>query len=270
MILAALLTSATSTSRIGLQIARGELDRFKLAQAMDVGLEIAAFRASLDPQFLSSPGEELSLEIEAYSLSIKSYTPQTPLDINVSSEAQLSDFFQFLELSKEKADQLAAQIVDWRDVDDLARINGAEAQDYLHVPPSQRPQNRPFIAVDELRLVKDMSPEFFACVRPALSVTSGSAVPGAAKAIQLYGRPFKQDQRRNVRKRLGTSNKKANAGRMLGFQIEGEETMRGYPRRSEIAFARNTGDASAPYQWVSRAPVWANKTSDDPCVHFRE
>lgn len=50
-------------------------------------------------------------------------------------------------------------IQDWRDTDDLHRLSGAEDDYYLSLPTPYRAKNADFEAIDELLLVKGMTPE---------------------------------------------------------------------------------------------------------------
>ena len=54
---------------------------------------------------------------------------------------------------------IAAAIVDWRDADDTAGSGGAESAYYLTLPTPYQAKNAPFESVDELLMVKDITPE---------------------------------------------------------------------------------------------------------------
>jgi len=56
-------------------------------------------------------------------------------------------------------DTIVDSILDWRDTDDLHRVNGAEAEYYATLPLSYRPRNGPFEIVEEILLVKGMTRE---------------------------------------------------------------------------------------------------------------
>ena len=70
------------------------------------------------------------------------------IDINLASETDLSTAFQLVGIEPDLADSLAAETLDWRDTDDLARVNGAEEKrDYARVPDKPPPANRAFASV---------------------------------------------------------------------------------------------------------------------------
>ncbi|HEX4896387.1 MAG TPA: type II secretion system minor pseudopilin GspK [Solimonas sp.] len=69
---------------------------------------------------------------------------------------------------------LAARIHDWVDADNepavLDNAYGAEDSEYLSISPSYRVANRPMTSVSELLAVKDVTPEVFQKLRPAICV----------------------------------------------------------------------------------------------------
>jgi general secretion pathway protein K len=57
------------------------------------------------------------------------------------------------------ADIIADSILDWRDEDELHRLSGAESEYYMSLPIPYRAKNAPFDSVDELLLVRGVTPE---------------------------------------------------------------------------------------------------------------
>ena len=93
------------------------------------------------------------------------------LNLNEASEENLRLFFaQGLGLDYGDADDLAQAILDWRDEDDLPRINGAEREEYLEEEALVLPPNRDFVDVDELRHVRGMTPEIYVMAAPHLTL----------------------------------------------------------------------------------------------------
>jgi type II secretory pathway component PulK len=66
------------------------------------------------------------------------------LNINTSNEMELQRFFAALGYSADRAAQLAARVLDWRDADDNARPGGAEAADYVAAGRAITPANNAF------------------------------------------------------------------------------------------------------------------------------
>jgi type II secretory pathway component PulK len=96
------------------------------------------------------------------------------LNVNQASEEMLRNFLASgLRIDYAWAERLAAAILDWRDDDDLPRINGAERDEYIAAGAAVLPGNRPFNDVDEVRHVLGMTPELFEAMRPYIT-TIGS------------------------------------------------------------------------------------------------
>jgi type II secretory pathway component PulK len=99
------------------------------------------------------------------------------LNLNSADEETLRQFFaQGLRLDYARADRLAQSVLDWRDADDLPRVNGGEREEYLDEHAPMLPPNRDFAELDELRYVLGMTPELFAAALPYLTLNSSGDV----------------------------------------------------------------------------------------------
>src|SRR5258706_1770622 len=83
------------------------------------------------------------------------------IDINAAPDELLASMFDSLGLDQTLRNQLVDCILDWRDIDDVPSLNGAEINDYGQVIIGEQrlPRNGPFESLDELLLVKHMTPE---------------------------------------------------------------------------------------------------------------
>ena len=61
--------------------------------------------------------------------------------------------------SPENADIIVDSILDWKDADDLHRLNGAESDYYMSLPNPYKARNADFETLEELILVKGITPE---------------------------------------------------------------------------------------------------------------
>jgi general secretion pathway protein K len=113
------------------------------------------------------------------------------LNLNSATEEMLRNFFsQGLELDFAQADRLTQAVLDWRDSDELPRVNGAEREEYLRAGAAVLPPNRGFPDVDELRHVLGMTPEIFAEALPYLTLRgSGRVNVNAAPEAVLLALP---------------------------------------------------------------------------------
>ncbi len=71
---------------------------------------------------------------------------------------------------------LADAVVDWLDNDDTPRVGGAESSYYLSLPYPYRAKNDLFDTLDELRLVRGMTPERFEKIKPFATIYSSGKV----------------------------------------------------------------------------------------------
>ena len=62
-------------------------------------------------------------------------------------------------VSKEDADTIVDSILDWKDTDDIHRLHGAESDYYMSLPNPYKSKNARLDAVEELLMVKGITPE---------------------------------------------------------------------------------------------------------------
>jgi general secretion pathway protein K len=81
------------------------------------------------------------------------------VDINTASEVVLKNLFINLGIPSEEVDTIVDSIMDWKDPDDLHRLHGAESDYYISLPNPYRAKDADFETVEELLMVKGMTPE---------------------------------------------------------------------------------------------------------------
>jgi len=81
------------------------------------------------------------------------------VDINRASELILKNLLINAGVEAEEADSIGDCIMDWKDTDDFVRLHGAESDYYMSLPNPYKAKNAPFDTVEELLLVKGMTPE---------------------------------------------------------------------------------------------------------------
>jgi general secretion pathway protein K len=92
------------------------------------------------------------------------------IDLNRAQDELLQSLFELAGLDPDEAAALVDAIVDFRDPDDLVRLNGAEDKDYAAAGLPWGAKDAPFEAVEELEQVLGMNLEIYRRVKPALSV----------------------------------------------------------------------------------------------------
>lgn len=81
------------------------------------------------------------------------------LDINFAPELLLRNLLGNLGLEGTALDTIVDSIMDWKDKDDLHRLNGAESDYYLSLPNPYKAKNGNFESLEELLLVKGVTRE---------------------------------------------------------------------------------------------------------------
>lgn len=104
------------------------------------------------------------------------------IDLNRAPDILLKGLLVVLGLEPEDAAPLVDAIIDYRDPNQLTRLNGAEDADYARAGLPYGAKDRRFEAVEELQRVLGMTPALYARMAPFVTVYSGQAGidPGVA------------------------------------------------------------------------------------------
>ncbi len=94
------------------------------------------------------------------------------IDLNTAPDELMRALFVSVGIEDGAASALADAVADFRDDDDLVRLNGAEARDYRAAGLRHQPKNAPFEAIEELRLVLGMSEPLYRRVARLITVHS--------------------------------------------------------------------------------------------------
>ena len=95
------------------------------------------------------------------------------LNLNTASSAQLSALLRRFGVTPDRAEALGDAVADWRDADDLRRLDGAEDRDYLAAGVAHGAADAPFRHRAELQQVLGMDPPLYAALEPHLTVYGG-------------------------------------------------------------------------------------------------
>jgi general secretion pathway protein K len=83
------------------------------------------------------------------------------ININFAPEDQVRTLCEAIGISKVDADIITDSVMDWKDVDPDHRINGAEDDYYQSLNPPYKAKNGRLDAVEELLLVRGVTPDYF-------------------------------------------------------------------------------------------------------------
>lgn len=151
----------------------------------DAGVQRALYELSkpgTDPQRWKGNGAAHGWEFGGAKINITIQDVSGKIDLNSASDSLLLGLLKSTGLDEGQSGALLDAIVDWRDGDDLRRINGAEAAEYQAAGLKYQPANAPFETTDELQRVLGMTPELYAQLAGALTVDSHQSGINAAIA----------------------------------------------------------------------------------------
>lgn len=104
------------------------------------------------------------------------------VDVNAAQEASLTALLTRFTGSPDSAVALADAIMDWRDPDELTRPHGAEAKEYEADGKGYGPTNRNFQSLEELQMVRGMTPGLYRRLEPLFTLYTGQDGINPAKA----------------------------------------------------------------------------------------
>lgn len=113
------------------------------------------------------------------------------ININKMTNETRVGFIKFLKafkLEELTAEIITDSILDWLDEDELHHVNGAEKQYYDTLPEPYEPKNGPFENIEELSLVRGITPEIFELLREHLTIYGSGKinVNFASKEVLQY------------------------------------------------------------------------------------
>ena len=113
------------------------------------------------------------------------------INVNKITDETRANFVKFLtayKLEELTAETITDSILDWLDEDDLHHVNGAEKDYYATLPEPYEPKNGSFESIEELTLIKGITPQIFELIRDHLTVYGSGKinVNFASKEVLLY------------------------------------------------------------------------------------
>jgi len=154
----------------------------RLSAEAAINLAVLALRDPDDETRMLADGRVYSQTLDGIVVEVKAIDERGKLDINSTDELTLVNLFTGHGMELTDAEFLAAAVMDWRDEDELERVNGAEEDAYAAAGLQVGPANRPFMMTEELLQVIGMSFELFRRLEPGITVFSRSGTPDPAFA----------------------------------------------------------------------------------------
>jgi general secretion pathway protein K len=147
-----------------------------------INLAVLALRDPEDETRMMADGRVYQTELDGILVEVSAIDERGKLDINAADELSLANLFIGHGMDMTEAEILAAAVLDWRDQDEMERVNGAEEDAYFAAGLEVGPANRPFMMTEELLQVIGMPYELYRLLEPGITVFSRAAKPNPAFA----------------------------------------------------------------------------------------
>lgn len=173
VLLSVIATHLSFSSRTEARISHNLFSAAQAGYAADAGVQWAIWRLSLpaQQQWLADGGvHEVALAEATVRVSLQDENGK--LNINSVGAAELLPLFAAAGVDETTASMLTDRILDWRDKDDLKRLNGAENEDYIKAGLDYEIGDGLFRSLEQLQKVLGMEAWIYKRIEPALSTRS--------------------------------------------------------------------------------------------------
>lgn len=187
VLLAVLLSGFVVVARTEALQSRFLFDSAQARYAAEAGISRATWELrNTDPLTMWVPdGRQYQFDFEGAQVSVEVQDESGKIDINAAGLNTLTLMFRAAGVEQLEADKLAAAVVDWRDVDDLLTLNGAEDDDYESADLPYGASDAPFTTIGELQQVLGMNYELYAKLQNEITIYGGLERPNAGFASEL-------------------------------------------------------------------------------------
>lgn len=178
-------------SRVETRVTLNQVDALRARALAEAGINRGIMELfSPDPsQRWRFDGREYELVFETGVVRVALRNAAGRVDLNMASEELLDALLNAVIDDAARAEALRDAILDWRDPDNLVRLNGAEDREYQAAGRSYKPRNGPFDRVDELLNVLGMDDGLYRRLEPYLTVKSGQTTVNprfASRSLLAY------------------------------------------------------------------------------------
>lgn len=173
LVLSLLISGFAFTMHVETQVASFARKELKAEMLARSGIEVARMQLILHQQSTDKGIDALNQEWATNELlyvdhplgdgiyNVKITDEEAKIPINKATDKQLKRLLDFLGVDPFDGDIIVDSILDWREPGDLARINGAKNDYYRSLSPPYSAKNAPLDRVEELLLVRGVTPELY-------------------------------------------------------------------------------------------------------------
>ncbi len=153
--------------------------------ARQAALDLVKGQSSLTPDGVTGTCRKADFELQATIVD-----QDMLLDLNGAPPEMIIDVLTAIGIGETDAKTLAAQIVDYRDPDDMSQpLYGAEAAEYARAGLPWRPKNTFFADVSEFAQLPAATPALIARIEPILTINNPRAAIDPTLIDRLSGAP---------------------------------------------------------------------------------
>ncbi len=172
-LLAIIAAAVQSSGTLSYTLARNAAELASQDAQAEAALNLAVLTLLDGRSPARSAGRSQTIHYDGTNIEIEVQDELGLIDLNHADSPLLANLFRATGLPQQEAGKIADRILDWRDLDDLRRLNGAEAREYREAAAPHLPRNGSFQSRDELQLVLGMTLQLFRKVEPVLTIHSG-------------------------------------------------------------------------------------------------
>jgi general secretion pathway protein K len=174
LVLSLLISGFAFTMHVETQVASFARKELKAEMLARSGIEVARMQLILDQQSSTNAGFDalnqdwatnellyVDHELGDGIFNVKVNDEEAKIPINRATDLQLKRLLGLLGVDPFDGDVIVDSILDWIDADDLTKLNGAESDYYQSLSPPYSAKNAPLDRVEELLLVRGVTPELY-------------------------------------------------------------------------------------------------------------
>lgn len=174
MLLTFLLAAHSSNIKTETRIVKDNVGQIRLRAATEGVANYLSLQSKLLAEGLKAQsGQVQELMLAGLAIRYRVIPESAYLSLNAASAELLQQLIADLD-GEADAQSIAAAIVDWRDPDNIAQPDGAEAEDYEALGLGYAPRDGPFQSVQELARVRGMNRALLEAMDPFVTVFSNS------------------------------------------------------------------------------------------------
>jgi general secretion pathway protein K len=184
------------------------------------------------------------------------------IDLNRAADTVLKGLFTSNGVDADRAQALADAIADFRDADDLRRINGAEDADYAQAKLPADAKDAPFATIEELQQVYGMTADLYRQVAPLVTVYSPrrDVNLATAPAAVLRALPYLSAERVSaILEQRGAGDGTVRRFRVIAVSLLVEAATADGGRVIREVVLRRSNDAARPFDIVRWRRRWPSE-----------